>query len=205
MHICQALAVFSTFLLDEVPNARILMDVKCSNIIENIIKAKNGIPVIYKTGHSFIKQKLTEEDIALAGELSGHFYFAHKYFGFDDAIHAVVRMAQYLSNTQENLSQLFQQIPKNVTGKPIREVKCSDENKFQVIEELKKILNKKFEVITIDGVRINLPEAWGLVRASNTEPRLVVIFEGKTSKDLNKITKIFMNPLNEILEKHGEI
>jgi len=200
----QALAIFSTFLLAELPEARILMDVKCSNIIENVIKENNGIPFIYKTGHSFIKRKIIEDKIDLAGELSGHFYFNHKYFGFDDGMHSAIRMAQYLSNQDKKLSELFAEIPRNVTAKPKMDIKCSDKNKFQVVEDLKKELSKKFELITIDGIRINFPHGWGLVRASNTEPRLVILFEGSSTKDLERIEDIFMSPLNEILEKYSE-
>ncbi|MHA1893189.1 MAG: phosphomannomutase/phosphoglucomutase [Candidatus Helarchaeota archaeon] len=195
----QSLAIMAKYLLQEFPNSRILMDVKCSNMIAEFINDLGGKSIFYRTGHSFIKSKLMNENIELAGELSGHFYFNSKYYGFDDGIHAAIRFISYLSKDEQSLADLLNLIPKNESSPEI-DIKCSDEQKFNVIKLLQKTLSKEHEIIDIDGVRINFPNGWGLVRASNTEPKITLRFEGKNKKDLESITKIFMDPLNKILE-----
>lgn len=197
----QSLAIFSKFLLKELPGARILMDIKCSNLIQDRINQVGGKAIYYRTGHSFIKRKMHEDKIDLAGELSGHFYFNHKYYGYDDAIHAGVRLISYLSDNPTSLSELFDDLPKSESSPEIN-IKCADETKFKVVEDLKTVLAKKYEILDLDGVRINFPNGWGLVRVSNTEPKLVLRFEGKNKKDLKEIEKLFMDPLEEILEKY---
>ncbi|NHI91145.1 MAG: phosphomannomutase/phosphoglucomutase [Candidatus Lokiarchaeota archaeon] len=196
----QTLAIISRFLLKELPNAKILMDVKCSNLIEKTINQMGGKAIYYQTGHSFIKRKIIEDKIDLAGELSGHFYFNFKYKGFDDGIHAAVRLITYLSQQSASLNDLYNDLPKAVSS-PELNIKCLDEHKFKVVEELKQVLAKHYEVIDIDGVRINFPNGWGLIRGSNTEPKLVLRFEGKNKKDLDEIKKIFIEPLEEIMKK----
>ena len=197
----QSLAIISKFLLKELPNANILMDVKCSNSVQELINEMGGNAIFHRTGHSFIKRKISKEKIDLAGELSGHFYFNYKYHGFDDAIHAGVRLLSYLSSADVTLSELYDELPQ-VEASPEINIECADEHKFDVVEDLRKMMAKKYDIIALDGVRINFSNGWGLIRGSNTEPKLVLRFEGKSKKDLEEIKRIFMEPLEEILRKY---
>jgi phosphomannomutase/phosphoglucomutase len=139
-----------------------------------------------KTGHSLMKAKMKEEHALVAGEVSGHIFFAHRYYGFDDAIYATCRLLEILSNTNKTLSRLLSDVPKTWTTPEIR-VDCPDDKKFAVIDRVKEIFKKKYQIIEIDGARILMPGGWGLVRASNTQPVLVLRFEADSEKRLNEI------------------
>ncbi len=145
--------------------------------------------MMWKTGHSLIKEKMKKEGAALGGEMSGHIFFADRYFGYDDAIYASCRLLELLSNTEKKLSQLFLDVPKTVITPEIR-VECPDEVKFKVVEEVKDELRKSYIVIDVDGVRVNFEDGWGLVRASNTQPVLVLRFEAPTEKRLQEIRRL---------------
>jgi len=151
---------------------------------------------MYKTGHSLIKAKMRAEHSPLAGEMSGHIFFADRYYGFDDAIYASLRLLEILSDGV-TLSTLAYKVPKYYSTPEIR-VETSDEKKFQIVEDLKSYFKKSYKVIDIDGVRVVFPDGWGLVRPSNTQPALVLRFEAKTEDRLEEIKTLFLNKLNTL-------
>jgi phosphomannomutase/phosphoglucomutase len=176
------LVLYGRQLLKEVEKPTIIGDVKCSELMFADLKARGANTVMGKTGHSLIKAKLKELHAELAGEMSGHMFFAHRYFGFDDAIHASARLVEILSNTPEKLSTMLSDLPKTVNTPEIR-VDCPEELKFEVSERAKSAF-PEYEVNTLDGVRITFPNGWGLVRASNTQPILVMRFEADSAARL---------------------
>ncbi|MDD5111101.1 MAG: phosphomannomutase/phosphoglucomutase [Candidatus Altiarchaeota archaeon] len=182
----QALILFAREILKKHKKAKIIYEVKCSQAVEEEILKDGGIPILYRTGHSFIKKKLKEEHALLAGEMSGHFYFADGYYGFDDAIYAAAKMAELLSNTRKKLSELVDEMPQYYSTPEIR-IECPDERKFQIVEEVSAEFQKTNKVNTIDGARIQFKDGWGLIRASNTQPALILRMESKTKKGLEEI------------------
>ncbi len=155
---------------------------------------------MWRTGHSLIKEKMREEKAALGGEMSGHIFFADRYFGYDDAIYASCRLIELLSKTEKKLSQLFTDVPKTFITPEIR-VDCPDEIKFKVVEMVKEILRKDYPVIDVDGVRVKFEDGWGLVRASNTQPALVLRFEALTEKRLDIIKKLVEDKVKVAIEE----
>lgn len=181
--------IFSRDLLSRKKHAKIVVEVKCSNALIEDIKNHNGIPIISKTGHSNIEAKMREEKALLGGEMSGHLFFKEGYFGYDDAVFAAAKLLSIISNQSLSISQILKDIPKYYTSPEIR-IKCPDDKKFVMVENLKKYFRKKYRTVAIDGVRINFSDGWALVRASNTEPALVLRFEAKSKKSLNHIKKL---------------
>lgn len=193
----QALILFSREILKKQKNAKIIYEVKCSRALEEEIKKHKGIPIMYRTGHSYIKQKIKEEKAALAGEMSGHFYFADNYYGFDDAIFATARMAEQLSKSDEKLSSMIDSLPKYYSTPEIR-AGCPDEKKFEIVEAVTKDFQKQgLKVISIDGARVEFEDGWGLIRASNTTPALILRFEAKTQKRLEEIRSLVEGELKK--------
>jgi phosphomannomutase/phosphoglucomutase len=190
------LALYAREILKE-GNRKIVFDVKCSQGLIEDIEAHGGTPVMWKTGHSLIKKKMKENGAPLAGEMSGHMFFADNYYGYDDAIFAGARLLELLSKTEKSLHELASEIPKYVATPEIR-VDCNDETKFSVVEKVKKHFKKEYTTIDIDGVRILFPDGWGLVRASNTQPVIVVRFEAKTEARLAEIKNTVMEKLESI-------
>ncbi len=180
------LAIFARSILLEEPGATFIGEVKCSQNLYDDIKRRGGVPIMWKAGHSLIKQKMAETGAVLAGEMSGHMFFKHRWFGFDDAIYASLRLAELLSATREPLSQWLADMPPVVSTPEIR-VDCPDEVKFRVVEEVTARLKKDFQVVDVDGVRIITPDGWGLVRASNTQPALVLRFEAQSQARLDEL------------------
>jgi phosphomannomutase/phosphoglucomutase len=196
----QALVLFSREILSRKPGSKIIFEVKCSQALPEDIKAHGGVPIMYRTGHSFIKKKIKEENAAAAGEMSGHFFFADRYLGYDDAVYAGARMIEILSHGSESLSSLLASIPKYYSTPEIR-VDCPDDKKFQVIEKTTQAFKKQgLNVVTIDGARVSWPDGWGLVRASNTTPKLILRFEAKTQKRLKEIRKIIEDEVKKQLK-----
>lgn len=176
-------------LLSRRPGAAVLGEVKCSQTMYDDIAAKGGRPILWKTGHSLIKTKMKEEGALLAGEMSGHIFFADRYYGFDDAVYTTARVCEILSRTQKSLGELIADVPKTFTTPELR-VPCSDETKFAIVEKVKAHFQRTHEVVDIDGARILFGDsAWGLVRASNTQPVLVLRFEARTDVQLQEIRK----------------
>jgi phosphomannomutase/phosphoglucomutase len=154
--------------------------------LEEDIAKNGGIPIMWKAGHSLIKSKMKETHAALAGEMSGHLFFADEYFGYDDAIYASVRLLRILSDEKRPLSEFLSNVPKTYSTPEIR-VDCPDERKFNVVAEVTNYYRAKYPIIDVDGVRVKFPNGWGLVRASNTQPALVLRFEADSPESLQKI------------------
>lgn len=193
------LGLFSKHVLKKMPGAPIIFEVKCSEGLVEYIKSLGGIPVMWKTGHSLIKARMKEIGAPLAGEMSGHMFFADNYYGYDDAIFASVRLLEILSAENRPMSQLIAEIPYYHSTPEIR-VECADEIKFGVVNKLKEYFQSIYPVIDIDGARIQFPGGWGLVRASNTQPILVLRFEAKTEPILEEIKSKVTSKLEEIVK-----
>ncbi|MDO8470727.1 MAG: phosphomannomutase/phosphoglucomutase [bacterium] len=190
------LILLSRLVLQQEPGARIVFDVKCSQALEEDIKAHGGIPVMWKTGHSYIKEKMKEEKAALAGEMSGHIFFQQGYYGFDDALFASLKLLEYFSQQENSVSELIAQTPYYVSS-PALHAPCPDERKYEVVEHLTKEFKKEYEVIDINGARVLFGDGWGLVRASSNVPALVLRFEAKTEERLKEIEGIFREKLSK--------
>jgi phosphomannomutase/phosphoglucomutase len=185
------LMLFAQALLKQKPGAKIIYDVKCSHHLATLISSLGGEPLMWKTGHSLIKSKLAETDAALAGEMSGHIFFRDRWYGFDDAIYAGARLLQILADAAEDSSTLFGMVPNSVNT-PELKIYVEDNEKFLLMKQL--IAYAKFadaEHVTIDGLRVNFADGWGLVRPSNTTPCLVLRFEAESEKILIKIQNLF--------------
>jgi phosphomannomutase/phosphoglucomutase len=193
----QILALLARDVLTRVPGAEIIFDVKCSQGLIEDIAAHGGRPVMWKTGHSLIKSRLLESGAPLAGEMSGHMFFAEGYFGFDDALFAAGRLLRFVAASGSSLAELVDSIP-HYYATPETRLACPDERKFEVVEALKQEFDRRYKVIDIDGARVEFGDGWGLVRASNTQPALVVRFEARTPERLEEIRGLFMEPLKRL-------
>lgn len=180
------LILLSRQILDRHPGAPILGEVKCSQTLYDDIAKRGGRPIIWKTGHSLIKQKMKQESALLAGEMSGHVFFADRYFGYDDAIYASLRLLEILAAAGRPLSELLADVPTTYSTPELR-VDCADESKFQVVDQVLAHYRSSHEVLDVDGARIQFDGGWGLVRASNTQPALVLRFEAATPERLDAI------------------
>jgi phosphomannomutase / phosphoglucomutase len=169
-------------ILSRKPGSTFIGEVKCSQIMYDKLRELGGNPIMYKTGHSLIKAKMKQEHAELAGEMSGHMFFADRYYGYDDAIYAACRLLEIVLKSGKPLSYQLEGIPKLVSTPELR-IDCPDDQKFRVVEKVAEIYRRQREIVDIDGVRVPFEEGWGLVRASNTQPILVMRFEA-TSKDL---------------------
>jgi phosphomannomutase/phosphoglucomutase len=182
----QLLIIFARDTLSRKPNSTVIFEVKCSKTLEEDIKKHAGSPIMWKAGHSLIKSKMKETHAAVAGEMSGHLFFADEYFGYDDAIYASLRMLRILSNTNLPLSEFLRDVPKTFSTPELR-VDCPDDKKFKVVETVTGYYRGKYPIVDVDGVRVNFGDGWGLVRASNTQPALVLRFEADSPERLNVI------------------
>ena len=180
------LAIFAREILKREPGATFISEVKCSMNLYRDIEKHGGRAIMWKTGHSLIKAKMKEEKALLAGEMSGHMFFADRYFGYDDAVYAACRLLELLSGSEVPLSEIVSDIPPTVVTPEIR-IQCDDDKKFGVVEEVKEYFKQHYEVIDVDGARILFPNGWGLVRASNTQDVLVMRFESDTQENLESI------------------
>ncbi|HJZ66806.1 MAG TPA: phosphomannomutase/phosphoglucomutase, partial [Blastocatellia bacterium] len=182
----QLMIIFARHILKERPGATIIGEVKSSQAMYDDIRRHGGNPIMWKVGHSPIKAKMKESQAAMAGEMSGHLFFADRYFGYDDAIYAGARLIEILSNTNEPLSAQLDGVPRMFNTPEIR-VDCPDERKFDVVRRLTGEFKKTHEVIDIDGARILFEHGWGLVRPSNTQPVIVMRFEADSKEHLEEI------------------
>jgi len=194
----ELMILLSREILKENPGATIIGEVKCSSRLYADIEAKGGTPLMWKAGHSLIKSKMKETGAALAGEMSGHIFFADRFYGFDDATYAGARLIEILSKTDAPLSSLFADLPPSHFTPELR-VPCSEERKFEVVREIADLFKKTNEVITIDGARIIFEDGWGLVRASNTQAILVLRFEAESEEGLERIREIVEGQLNKLI------
>ncbi len=178
--------IFAREILKEVPGARIVGEVKCSDTLFSMIKKWGGDPIMSRVGHSFIKATLREQGALLAGEMSGHMFFKHRYYGFDDAVYAAMRLLEIASNIPDDVpfSSLLSDVPQTVTTPEIR-VDCPDAHKFAVVDTVISHFRAIRPVEDIDGARVRFDQGWGLVRASNTQPVLVLRFEAASDSELN--------------------
>ena len=191
------LMILARSLLSEHPGAAVIGEVKCSHLLYNDIEAHGGRPVMWKTGHSLIKQKMKETGALLAGEMSGHIFFADRYYGFDDATYAALRLAEIIAAADRPLSRFLQDVPETVSTPEIR-VECPEKIKFEIVDQARKWFDEHYDTIDVDGVRIVFPDGWGLIRASNTQPVLVLRFEAETPERLDEIRRLVEGKLSEI-------
>jgi phosphomannomutase / phosphoglucomutase len=193
----ELMVLFSRAILKERPGATIIGDVKCSKRMYDDIAAHGGRPIMWKTGHSLVKSKLKEEHAALAGEMSGHMFFADRYLGFDDAIYASFRLLEIIDREGRGIGELLSDLPATCATPEIR-VDCPDEEKFQIVSKLADYFRSRYDVTEIDGVRVSFDNGWGLVRASNTQPALVLRFEARDEAALGEIRGLFESKLKEL-------
>ncbi len=197
------LMLLSRQILEKKPGSKIVFDVKCSQQLIEDIKERGGIPVMWKTGHSYIKHKIKEEKAAIGGEHSGHIFIVDNFYAFDDALFSGIRLAEYLSYQPTSLSEIMKQ-GKQYYSSPNIQVFCPDEKKYHVVEGVTRDFQQELgaeNVITINGARVNLSNGWGLIRASSNVPALVVMLEAETKEEYLDIKKI----LKEKLEKYPEV
>lgn len=178
------LVLFARDLLTRHPGAKVIHDVKCSQTLTDAVQAAGGEAVIWKTGHSLVKKKMKETGALLAGEMSGHLFLGENWYGFDDALFATARLLQILANTDQTLTELLADVPQLHFTPEIR-VDCPDHVKFPVVERVLAHFRARYAVIDIDGVRVQFEHGWGLVRASNTQPALVVRVEADRPEQRN--------------------
>lgn len=188
--------IFAREILSRKPGATFISEVKCSKTMYDDIEKHGGRAIMWKTGHSLIKKKMKEEKAELAGEMSGHVFFADRYFGYDDAIYASCRLLEILANTGMKISELLSDVPETYTTPEIR-VECPDEKKFGLVKKITEYFREHYDVIDIDGVRVLFEDGWGLVRASNTQPALVLRFEAMSKNRLEEIKNLVESVLEE--------
>jgi phosphomannomutase/phosphoglucomutase len=189
--------IFAREILSRKPGATIISEVKCSKTLYDDIEKHGGRGIMWKAGHSLIKKKMKDEKAELAGEMSGHIFFADRYFGYDDAIYASCRLLEILASTGKKVSELLADVPVTFSTPEIR-VECADDKKFAVVEKVTEHFRKEYNIVDIDGVRVLFDDGWGLVRASNTQPALVLRFEAMTGKRLEEIRELVESVLDKI-------
>jgi len=194
------MVIFAREILKEHPGATFIGEVKSSKNMYDDIKAHGGKPIMWRTGHSLIKRKMKEEKALLGGEMSGHVFFADRYFGFDDALYAACRLLEIVARRQEPVSRYLADLPGMYNTPEIR-VSCPDDKKFQLVEMIKEELREGHEIIEVDGVRVVFPDGWGLLRASNTGPILVLRFEAQTEARLEEIRNLMQGTLERMRKK----
>ena len=179
-------------------NDTVVYDVKCSRSLEEVIKQQLAKPVMYKTGHSLIKNKMIETKSIFGGEMSGHIFFADKYYGYDDGIYVGLRLIELLADSSRKLSEYLEDMTIYPSTPEIR-IDCKDDqHKFEIVKELISYFSNKYECNLIDGVRIEFDYGWGLIRASNTQPVIVCRFEANTEEKLFEIKSLIFNQINAI-------
>ncbi|KOX62766.1 phosphomannomutase/phosphoglucomutase [Pseudomonas psychrophila] len=192
------LMLFAQDVLERNPAAEIIFDVKCTRRLAPWIEECGGRPLMWKTGHSLIKKKMKETGALLAGEMSGHIFFKERWFGFDDGIYSAARLLEILSKRKETAEELFETFPNDISTPEIN-IDVTDESKFSIIEALHDAQwGDAAELTSIDGVRVDYAHGWGLVRASNTTPVLVLRFEAQTEAELQRIKDVFHAQLKRV-------
>jgi len=200
----QLLIIFARDILSRRPEAKMIGEVKCSEALFEEIEKAGGKPIMWKVGHSLIKAKLKEDKAVLAGEMSGHLFFADTYYGYDDAIYAGARLLELLSRKDRTLQEIAETLPTACNTPEIR-LKCPEYLKQAVVERIADLYSKDFRVDRIDGVRVKFPQGWGLVRASNTQPVLVLRFEACDPEALDKISADVRGNVEKILDEMSSV
>ena len=193
----ELLVIFARDVLQRNPQATIISEVKCSQRLYDDIVKRGGVPIMWKAGHSLLKAKLKETNALLAGEMSGHMFFKERYFGYDDAIYASLRLLEIIANSDGRFSALLADLPRTVSTPEIR-IDCPDDRKFIIAERAKDYFRQHYDIIDIDGVRVQFPEGWGLIRASNTQPALVLRFEAQTAAKMREYRALVEGKLKEL-------
>jgi phosphomannomutase/phosphoglucomutase len=193
----QLMLIFARDILAERPGATFVSEVKCSQTLYDDIEKRGGRAVMWKAGHSLIKAKMKEEHALLAGEMSGHIFFRHRYYGFDDGIYSAARLLELLARDLRPLSKMLDGVPKTYASPEIR-FDFPEEKKFRAVELAKERLRKSGKTIEVDGVRVMIDGAWGLVRASNTQPLLVLRWEAESEEKLKQIEELIRGTVQQI-------
>jgi phosphomannomutase/phosphoglucomutase len=203
----QLVMLFARDILTRQPGATFVSEVKCSQAMFDDIERLGGRAIMWKVGHSLIKAKMKEEKAALAGEMSGHMFFAERWYGFDDAVYAGMRLVELLSRSDKTLAELYETLPALHNTPEIR-MTCPDDFKFEVVKRAVAWFKQRYAVVEVDGVRVLFQDGgrnvgWGLVRASNTGPVLVLRFEADSSKRLGEIQTLVEGRLAAIMAEVG--
>ena len=200
----ELMSIFARSILEKNPGATFIAEVKCSQRLFDDIEQRGGKAIMWKAGHSLIKAKMKENGAALAGEMSGHIFFADRFFGFDDAIYSGARLLEILSTSDRPLSAYLTDLPAAVNTPEIR-IDCPEERKFEIVRQLTEEFKLSNKVIDVDGARILFENGWGLVRASNTQAILVLRFEANDENALREIQHKVESRVNELISEPGEI
>ncbi|MCW8885998.1 MAG: phosphomannomutase/phosphoglucomutase [Motiliproteus sp.] len=191
------LTLFALDVLKRNPGAEIIYDVKCSRLLHQQLEQAGGNPCMWKTGHSLIKARMKETGALLAGEMSGHIFFKERWYGFDDGLYGAARLLEILAAEERTADQIFDAFPEDVSTPEIN-IEVTEENKFTIVEQLQKAQYPGGDASTIDGIRVDYPDGWGLVRASNTTPMLVLRFEAENQSALERIRNQFQSNLHGV-------
>jgi phosphomannomutase/phosphoglucomutase len=194
------LAILAKDMLSRHPHAKIVYDVKASQLLDDTILKYGGEPIMWKSGHSLMKRKMNEVGALLGGEVSGHLFIGEDYYGFDDAPLVALKALEILSHTDETLSEMLDQMP-SMLATPEIILSTPDELKFKIIESIKEVLQENYTVVDVDGARAQFPNGWGLVRASNTQPAITLRFEAHTAEQIVE----YMHKFDEQLKQYPEI
>jgi phosphomannomutase/phosphoglucomutase len=192
----QLLLIYAREILTRKPGSIFIGEVKCSQVLYDELERLGGKPIMYRTGHSLIKAKMKEEHAELAGEMSGHMFFADRYYGYDDALYAACRLIEIVARSGKPLSAQLAGLPKMVSTPEIR-VDCPDEVKFDVVKRVAEHFRRTHKIVDVDGARVIFPKGWGLVRASNTQPVLVLRFEAENAELLNQ----YRHEVDQVVEE----
>ncbi|MEE8350200.1 MAG: phosphomannomutase/phosphoglucomutase [Acidobacteriota bacterium] len=196
----ELMILYSREILERDPGATIVAEVKCSKNLYDEIEKRGGRGIMWKAGHSLIKAKMKQENALLGGEMSGHMFFADRYFGYDDAIYAGARLLEHLSKSGRKLSEALLDVPRTYSTPEIR-VDCPEAVKFKVVELAQEYFSSHFSAVTVDGVRVIFDDGWGLVRASNTQPVLVLRFEAESQERLEEIRTLMEAKIQEFQDR----
>jgi len=195
--------LLSRYVLKETPGAAIVGEVKCSYTMYDDIRERGGRPIMWKAGHSLIKSKMKEEHAELAGEMSGHIFYKHRYFGFDDGVYASARLLEILTAEEKPLSALLSDVPRTYSSPEIRvDLEGGEETKFEIVRRATERFRKQgLSLVDVDGVRVTFPDGWGLIRASNTQPILVLRYEARTESRLEEIRGLIEGTVQQIKQE----
>ncbi len=180
------LLIYALDALKRSPGEQVIFDVKCSQVLQDELSKANGRPIMWKTGHSLIKNKMKETGARIAGEMSGHMFFSDDYYGFDDALYAACRLVDIVARSGGPLSLSLQGIPRFESTPEIR-IDCPDDRKFDVVARAIQHFSGRYDVLDVDGARLQLPDSWALIRASNTQPVIVLRFEASSEEQLSAL------------------
>jgi len=199
----QLLGLYAADVLSRRPGEPIVFEVKCSQGLVDWVKEKGGKPIMWKAGHSLIKAKMRETNAPLGGEMSGHMFFADEFYGYDDALYGAGRLLRILAGSQgRTLGSLVDELPQSrYVSTPEIRLDCADAAKFAIVDAVREHYRSRYDVIDVDGVRVQFGDGWGLVRASNTQPVLVVRFEAKSQERLQAIAR----DIYEVLARYPEV